>query len=174
MPAHADPAAARRNDDLVIDIQRQNRAPADGGQAEQTDAGRIPCKVIRPLMLTGMIQRREVPGERVGGPSGCPFEFITSTTGKAEVVKLSRAALGFRDQVVDDHGLAGIGLCGLTVGTSVVVGIDQLLAQRFRKIGTHGEAIAYRPGECDVHASGAGLPHELYGASNDRLGCVTG
>ena len=33
--------------------------------------------------------------------------------------------------MIHDHGLACIGLCGLAVGTTMVIGIDQLLAQRF-------------------------------------------
>ncbi len=131
MPSDTDPAAARSNGDLVIDVQCNNRAPANRSQAEQLYPGRIPRKVIRPLVLTGMVQWCEFIGVRVGGSSRCTFKFIASTAGKAEIVKLGLAAWGFRDEVVYNHRLAGIGLCGLTVGTTMVIGIDQLLAQCF-------------------------------------------
>jgi hypothetical protein len=164
MPADTDPAATRSNGYLIVDVQGNNRTPPHSAQAEEAYPGRVPSKVLHPLMLTGMIQWCEFAAERIAGTRRYPFEFITATAGKAEVVKPGLAALGFRGQVIHDHGLTRIGLCGLTVGAPMVIGIDQLLAQRFREIGTHGEATTSRRGGWDARANGARLRHAPCGA----------
>ena len=41
MPADTDPAATRSNGYLIIDVQRNNRAPANSSQAEEAYPGRV-------------------------------------------------------------------------------------------------------------------------------------
>jgi hypothetical protein len=70
-------------------------------------------------------------------PGGWPFEFITPTAGKTQVVKRGLAALCFGDDVIYNHWLAGIGFGCLTISATVVVYFNQLLAQFGRQVCAH-------------------------------------
>jgi hypothetical protein len=58
-------------------------------------------------------------------------------TGETEVVKLCFAFFAPGDDVVYDHWITRIGLSGLTIGTTVIVRRDQLLAEFRREVGAH-------------------------------------
>jgi hypothetical protein len=51
-----------------------------------------------------------------------------SAAGKTQVMQRGLATLGGGDEMIDNHGLTGIGFGGLTIGTPVVVRFHQLLA----------------------------------------------
>lgn len=129
MPSNTDPTAACSHNDVIIDIQRNNRTPTNCAQAKQVYPCHIPSKMIRPLMLAGMVQRCDVSSQRIGCLGHGAFKLITPTASKAKIVKLGLAALRFWNQVVYDHRLPSIGLGGLTVRTTVIIGVYQLLTQ---------------------------------------------
>jgi hypothetical protein len=88
-------------------------------------------------VLTGMKYGHQFAGKWLLYPGGWPFEFITPTAGKTKVVKRGLAALGFGDDMVYNHWLASIGFGCLTIGATVVVRFNQLLAQFGRQVCAH-------------------------------------
>jgi hypothetical protein len=82
-------------------------------------------------------QRHRFPSKRVLSPGRWPFEFITPTAGKTEVVQVGLSTLCFGDDVVDHHWLAAIGLCCPAVCATVVVCFDELGAQCGRQVWAH-------------------------------------
>jgi hypothetical protein len=128
VPADTDPATACINDDLVIDVECDDCGPANSCQTYQTYSGCIPGKVVGPYVLTGMKYGHHFAGKWLLYPGGWPFEFITPTAGKTQVVKCGLAALCFGDDVVYNHGLAGIGFGCLAISATVIVYFNQLLA----------------------------------------------
>ena len=120
MPADTDPASARINDDLVIDVERDNGGPTNSRQPYQTYSCCVPSKVVSPCVLTGMKYGHQFAAKRLMYSGGWPFEF-TPTTGKTKVGKRARAALCFGEDVVYNHWLAGIGFGCLTIDATVVV-----------------------------------------------------
>jgi hypothetical protein len=137
VPADTDPATACINDDLIIDGECDDCGPANSGQTYKTYSGCIPGKVVGPCVLTGMKYGHPFAGKGLLYPGGWPFEFITPTAGKTQVVKRGLAALCFGDDVVYNHGLAGIGFGCLTISATVVVYFNQLLAQFGRQVCAH-------------------------------------
>ena len=128
MPADADPATACINDDLVIDVERDDCGTANSRETYKTYSGCIPGKVVGPYVLTGMKYGHQFTGDWLLYPAGWRFEFITPTAGKTQVVKRGLTALCFGDDVVYHHGLASVGFSRLTISATVVVQFNQLLA----------------------------------------------
>ena len=137
VPANTDPATACINNDLVIDIEGDNGGSPNSCQPSKAYPGCIPGKVVCPRVLTRVKDGYCFAGKRIGHSGRWSLEFITSTAGKTKIEKLGLPALGFRDDVVDHHGLAGIGCGCLTIGTTVVVRFDQLTAQFGRQVCAH-------------------------------------
>ena len=164
MPADTDPARASINDDLVIDVECDDCAPANSGQTYQAYSGCIPGKVVGPCVLTGVKYGHQFAGQWLLSPGGWPFEFLAPTAGKTQLVKRGLAALGFGDDVVYNHWLAAIGFGGLTIRATVVVHFNQLLAQFGRQICAYRGVIICRREECDDRASGAKQRPVLSGA----------
>ena len=129
VPADTDPATACINDDLVIDVECDDCGPANGCQTYKTYSGCIPDKVVGPCVLTGMKNGHQFAGEWLLYSGSWPFEFITPTAGKTQVVKRGLAALCFGDDVVYHHGLASVGFGCLTISATVVIYFNQLLAE---------------------------------------------
>lgn len=57
MPADSYPAAARLHDDVIIEIERNNRRPANRSNAYDAAIAAIPGKVLRPMVMTRMKER---------------------------------------------------------------------------------------------------------------------
>jgi hypothetical protein len=137
MPADTDPATACINDDLVIDVERDNGGPTNSCQPDKMYPSRIPDKMVGPHVLTGMKYGPRCAGQRVGYPGCWPFEFVTPSAGKTQVVKRRVTTLGFGEDVVYNHGLAGIRFGCLAIGTTVVICFHQLTAQFSRQVCAH-------------------------------------
>jgi hypothetical protein len=120
--------------------------------------------VVGPYVLTGMKYGHQFASQWLLYPSGWPLEFITPTTGKTKVIKRRLATLCFGDDVVDHHRLASIGFGCLTIRATVVIYVNQLLAQVGRQVCAHGGVIICRREECDARASGAKQLPVLSGA----------
>ena len=129
MPADTDPATVRINDDLIIDVERDNGGPTNSCQPDKTYPSRIPDKMVGPRVLTGVKYRHWFAGQWIGY-SGCwPLEFVSPPAGKTQVGQRGLIALDFGEDVVYNHGLASISFGCLTIGTTVVVCCHQLTAQ---------------------------------------------
>jgi hypothetical protein len=137
VPADTDPATARVNDDLVIDVEGDNGGPTNSCQPYQTYPGCIPGEVVVLCVLTGVKYGHQFAGKWLLYPGGWPFEFIAPTAGKTQVVKRGLAALRFGDDVVYNYWLTGIGCGCLTIGATVVVCFNQSLAQFGRQVCAH-------------------------------------
>jgi hypothetical protein len=137
MPADTDPTPACINDDLVIDVECDDCGPTNSRQTYKAYSCCIPGKVVDPGVLTGMKYGHQLTGKWFLYPGGWPFEFITPTAGKTQVVKRALATLCFGDDVVYNHGLAAIGFGCLTISATVIVYFNQLLAQFGRQVSAH-------------------------------------
>lgn len=163
MPAGAGPAGARGDNHRVVHVQRTDRGPTDGRQADQLDRGAIPCKVIQPSMLARMKQRRGFAGQRIRGSNLTPLVFVATATGKTEIAQTGDAALCRGYNMVDDHRLARIRLGRLAIGAAMVVYGLELFAEiggeihqrssastavRLAAMGGRASAESRRPGLC--------------------------
>ena len=65
------------------------------------------------------------------------LEFVAAVTGKAKINKLRRPSLAPGKDVIDNHRIAGIRLCCLTIGAAMIVSFQQLPAEFYREVGAH-------------------------------------
>lgn len=127
MPANAHPAAARVHDNGIIHVQSHNSGPANGSQADDCCSRLVPLKMIDPDLSAGVKQGHPFASQRVLRMSGAAFEFVTATTGEAQVVKGRFTALGLGCNMIHCHWLASIGLGSVTIDTGVIVGLKKLV-----------------------------------------------
>jgi hypothetical protein len=121
----------------MVYLQRDNRGASRCGKSKQFDAGFIPDKMFRPYLAAWVKESSCQPAQWINRADLAAFEFIAKTTSETQIFKDCQAALSARQNVVNRHRLAGVGLFGAAVSAVAIIGLRQAALQVLREVNAH-------------------------------------
>jgi len=100
MPPHCPVGCPNVNNPLAVQLQSINRRPSGWCQTHDEEPVRRPDEMLTPDIPTWIKQRNFFPGIRVESSELVSFLAIAVKTSQGEIIKVVRATLGKRDDVI--------------------------------------------------------------------------